>query len=191
MMDAMHEAQVARLSRLLDLRKAELDALEQQVDLTRRKNRRYNIDINVPFFDDNVDATDEPLAVLSQAITVASGTRFFCKSIEQSVSIVSEGAAFALGPIAAGFYLGFEWKVRDTGSDRAWQNRWLPQEMLYSGDVRGLQFGDSHAVVSGGADIIAEIKVFRSINGPTGAALFDVVEGFVLQMSFAGIEVPE
>jgi hypothetical protein len=185
--ERMVEAEMRRLERLLGLRKRELDELEQKADLKRPRNRRYNSDFVFPFQND--PAVDY-IYVEDGGVTINNGTRFFLKELQMGFQVTSEGATFDLGPSFMRLLFDFEWRIRDTGSDREWSNDWLPSDFLYSGDIRGLDLGKNHALLSGGSEVIISIRTTKSSAFGTGN-LFDVIEGFNLQIGLVGIEVPE
>ena len=185
--ERMVEAEMRRLERLLGLRKRELDDLEQKIDLRRPRNRRYNVDFVFAAQDDPaVEFIDNE----DRSVVINSGTRFFVKEIQMGFSLTSAGATFNLGPGFMKTVFDFQWRVRDTGSDREWSNDWLPSEFLYSGDIRGLNLGRNHALLSGGAELFASVRTTKSSVGG-GTSLFQDIESFSLQLSFVGIEVPE
>lgn len=185
--ERMMVAELRRLERALAARKKELDELEAKIDLARPRNRRYNADFSFAFVD---DATQEYIYVDEKAPTVAKGTRFFVLELELGFQIVSDGAAFNMGPTFMRNFFDFEWRVRDTGSDRDWSNDWLPSQFLFSGDVRGF-CPKSPFVCSGGADIVTSVRVTRSRDTLGEGDLFTNIEAFELQIGFVGVEVPE
>lgn len=183
--DRVETAELRRLERLLEQRRLELDELQAKADLRRPVNRRYNIDFTFPF---QADPSVDFIYTEDRSAAIAKGTRFFVKTLEMGFQITSTGATFNMGPLFMKRFFDFQWRIRDTGTDREWSNDWLPSEFLYSGDVRGLALGRNHCLVSGGTDLTASVRVTRSKNPDS---LFTSIEAFGLQIGFVGVEVPE
>ena len=94
---------------------------------------------------------------------VDRATRFYVKRIEsvlQAVGTNSDGlaATLVIPPPMRERACTFEYKVRDTGSDRNWQNDWLPYSLTLGGNLRGIGFKKAHAVLSGGAELILDCR---------------------------------
>jgi len=188
--DIMAQNERLRLERALGRLTGEIDQLEQDLDRRRPRNRRYNVDFSFLFEEFTPPDSENPLYVETRGVSVNQGTRFYAMAIEQHYAIQSRGATFNLGPIAMRQFFDFEWQVRDTGTDREWQNDWLPSDFLYSGDKNGLLVPENPALVSGGSNIDVTLKVIFSTNSGEGT-LFEDIERHLLQVSFVGIEVPE
>ncbi len=186
--ERMDEAALRRLERLLAQRKRKLDEIEKKLDLTRATNKRYNVDFSFDFEDFGLVSV--PRQETSKSVTIDRNSRFMVRSMEMNYGIVSAGATFNMGPAFMNRLFNFDFRVRDTGSDREWSNDWLPSAFLFSGDVQGLRFADNHAVVSGNSDIEVDVRVNFSENAGT-EGLFDDIEKHLLQISFVGLNLPE
>lgn len=184
----MDENEDRRIERLLNQYTKEIDDLERQMDLRTPRNRRYNVNFSFAFVEAPTPVV--PLYIDTKAAAVNKGTRFYVHSLEMHYTLQSTGATFNLGPVLARQFFDFEWKVRDTGSDREWQNTWLPSDFLYSGDFFGLLAGNAAALVSGNSNLEVDVRVTKSTNAGSGA-LFASIERHLLQVSFVGVEVPE
>ncbi len=179
----MLENEERRLERLLAQYTRELDELEKQIDLTTPRNRRYNVNFTIP-----IDVADDD--VFTQSAIVNRGTRFYAMELQAHYTVQSTGATFNLGPVLMRKFFDFEWRVRDTGSDREWSNDWLPSDFLYSGDVCGLLSQEAPALIAGNAGIEVDVRVSYSQTDGEGS-LFDDIQQHILQLSFVGVEVPE
>lgn len=189
-------AQLDALDASIAARQAEVERLEQDYAPTE-KNFRYNLTLEIPF---------EPLGVfdavprleVSKSFVVKKDTRFYVKSLEYAVTIQGTYGAFpdqvaavvTLPPAIAQFLVQFLWKVRDTGSDREWQNGYLPTGMLGSTHVNGFRFGRGHAVLSGGSEVILTLGV--QFASDAFGLIFGIsdVRAVQIQFHFVGVEVP-
>lgn len=182
------ENEQRRLERALARLTRKLDELEKQVDLTTPRNRRYNVNFNI---DPNGETSAMTDFVTTRSVVVNKGQRFYAMALESHFKIQSGGATFALGPAVMREFFDFEWRIRDTGSDREWSNDWLPSDFLYSGDMCGLLTPEAPALLGGNASIEVDIKVTRFAGGSGTGTLFETIEKYLLQVSFVGVEVPE
>jgi hypothetical protein len=181
----MQENERRRLERALERLTRELDEIEKQLDLSRPRNRRYNVNFSFDF-----DSDYTKIHPQTRSAIVNKGTRFYAMALEMYYKVQSSGATFNLGPIAMRELFDFEWKVRDTGTDRWWSNDWLPSDFLYSGDMCGLLTENAPALVSGNSAIEVDVRVTKSVSAGSGS-LFQNIEKHLLQISFVGVEVPE
>ncbi len=51
----------------------------------------------------------------------------------------------------------FNYKLRDTGNDREWQNEWLPGALLCTGNANPLSMTVSRAVLPGGSEVVCAL----------------------------------
>lgn len=217
--DQMEWNEYQRLERAIEARKKRIEALEKGAPIIRQRNFRYVLDYNFDFI---LTEPASPLAVRVVAETppaqvrsfivkseVEDGkrTHFFVKSVEASYAILASqetgdpespapGQRFFIGPDYRRNFFDFTWRVRDTGSDREWQNTSLPSELLLTGNINPLLFGNGHCMLSGGTEVLLEIVPTFSGNllsvgeGEIGfpPAITNLKSHF-LQVCFVGVEV--
>jgi hypothetical protein len=139
-------------------------------------------------------------------------TCFYVKSIEASYAVLASqqfiptpeppapsegpGQRFFVGPDYRRNFFDFTWRIRDTGSDREWQNTSLPSQLLVTGNVNPLLFGNGHCMLSGGTEVLVEITPTFSGNLLSEASgEFTVLppltafKSHALQVCFVGVEV--
>lgn len=126
---------------------------------------------------------------------VRAGTVFHCESMGVSYLVRGTAAGVAVQVNLSQFtrllLLQARFKVRDTGSDREWQNDWVPMEALLSGNVNALPFGRGRAVVSGGSSIVVSVDAMSTASAFVLSALgLSAVASHVFKFSFYGKEVP-
>lgn len=190
-----------RLNRQLDAKKQQLEALLGQnapagqfpTDFAGQHNRRYSIDLAFA-----------PGELIPQelSVTVEHGTIFRCAAIESFVRAVGtaddpysgeEVSVQATLPWSDRLrYFDYLWKIRDTGTDREWNER--PQPSLFGG---GGYFGPlwlpRRVVLGGGTTIFAEVSPIVSLATPTQSSFFQggSLNSYVVQISFIGHQVPD
>lgn len=195
---AEYERIQAEISKCEDL----VGLLEKgRVSNYKARNYRYILDFEIPYqrvgnFDDDgffLGPTNTPLLFESSTI-VKKDTKFFCTSVDCATYFT--GRAFqtntpvvlALKPYERQKYLNFEWAVRDTGSDRAWQNQFLPMSILKTNRINSLVLS-TPTVLSGGAELFVSCQINYMYFFP-GQALSEI-KNFLIQFSFSGYEVSE
>ena len=205
--------ELSKLDNLSVAEKAEYERIESEIAkceeaLTRlekgrlatyeARNYRYVLDLEIPFetlpYDDRKNPTGTPLSFETSTM-VKKDTKFFCTHLECATYAVGvfQGTqlTLALRPWLRRDYLQFDWKVRDTGSDRSWQNDFLPMGLLKTNQVNSLVLG-TPTVLSGGTEVFVEYKI-KAMNLPQFSLdrLFTEIKRFTIQMSFCGYEVFE
>jgi len=178
------EGEIAKCEKALAL-------LEQGRKATyEARNYRYVIDLDIPFEELTLDQT--PLS-FGLSATVKKDTKFFCTHMECATYAVgvSEGTQLTLAvrPWIRRSYLQFDWQVRDTGSDRSWQNNFLPMGLLKTNRVNSLVLG-TPTILSGGAEIFVDYKV-KSMSFPVFQSIFESIKKYTIQLSLCGYEVSE
>lgn len=165
-----------QLRAAIEDRRAKLEKMERGLYPTALVPRAYVVDVT----NKNASALGAPASVvdertmgevsLSGRAPVEQNTIFYCKAIQVTTLVAGSipqqpplpglPARFSLPGIfrfestsVSGPSEIFFWKVRDTGSDREWQDDWLPSSLLMSGDCNPLMAGRAHAAVSGGSEI--------------------------------------
>lgn len=176
--------EVKRLERVIEKRAKALAQLEAKAQ-QRTSPRRYVLEYDIPAGD---DALARPLT--RSFVVDRDCSRFFCQEVVTSVSVIGQitGVAnsnkFTLSPEWTGA-LDFTWRIRDTATDREWQNTPLPSYFLASGLTSPLSMPWS-TPLRPGAEVETTIVPTQS-----GAALlnFDSVTSYTVQIAFVGFEV--
>lgn len=213
-----------RLERVIASRRKRVEALEKGSPIITQRNFRYVLDFNFDFFNAKTVGHGEATATIaetppsqvrsfivkSETSDNSKRTHFFVKSIEASYAIFASqilsqtpeetvsgpGQRFFVGPDYYRNFFNFTWRIRDTGSDREWQNTNLPSELLLTGNVNPLLFGNGHAMLSGGTEVLVEIvptfsgNILSVLGGEEDIPqAITSLKSHFLQVSFAGIEV--
>jgi hypothetical protein len=123
---------------------------------------------------------------------------FLCEEIEVVCSIVGVSVAtgtpatFVVSAPWRSQFVDFYLKFRDTGSDREWQNDWIPGNFFQSANLGGLILGDEgHALVSGGSAVVVGLQVAR--NDDTIVDLtsgLEAIETVQFKVSLIGCQIP-
>lgn len=189
--------ELRRIERAVDKRKKLLEDLSSKK--RRNLNRRYVLDIpidliKVPDFDESFIASTQPIT--RSFVVDRDCTYFCCRELVYTPSIVGlfrfpspeSGTVQGKFSIPNTAYFGFNWEVRDTYSDRAWQNFPLPDLAMGSGKTSGLPVGRS-AILPAGTEVLFTLY-------PLSWAIEDTYgEGGLsptslsVQVSFVGFEV--
>ena len=193
---------LAKLTEEIAARRKKLEALEN--DIPKAAPFRYVVDFKFPYVEIR-PALTRPTDEMVQTFTVKKDTKFYLKAIEIAYTAsgptpVFAGPDISISPTLPNQYrsqvFDFQWKVRDTGSDREWQNDFLPSAMLLSGNKTGLQFFRGHSFLSGGSEVYVTMGPVFHYNGALGVdlgkytGLSSIVEAN-LQVSFIGVGVQE
>lgn len=151
-------------------------------------NRRYVLD--VPLDVVNEDVRNTP--VTRSFVVDRDCIQFCCREIVFTPFAVgtleypggnTTTGKFSLPPTS---YFWFDWQVRDTYSDRAWQNMPMPSLALASGKVSGLHLGRP-AVLPAGTEVLFTVQPLEGASAtPT---LRFTATSFSVQVSFIGFEV--
>jgi len=197
-MSALLTAQLATLEAAVADRKARVAKLEEE-SLPPWKNWRYNINFNIPFAEGVDDPTQPPKVELVESFVTKKGTRFYVRSIEFAFTVQGTVSSdmgpvpvtLGLAPAAMSTIFQFGWKVRDTGSDREWQDDFLPWSMLCSTHINGFRLGRGHCELSGGSQVLTTVGVTYS-NIALGTFLVGLASltSAQLQFNYVGVEVP-
>jgi len=177
----------------VDARRKKIEALEKRRNSVR--NFRYVLDMDFPAVGFALDRDNPPNFPPRRASAVVDrATRFYVTRIEsvlQAVGTNNSGlsATVVIPPPMRERACTFEYKVRDTGSDRNWQNDWLPYSLTLSGNLHGIGFKRAHAVLSGGAELVLDVR--GQVTAPSADFIgFTVITRWSLSFSFIGVEVP-
>lgn len=219
--DQMEWNEYQRLERAIEARRKRVEALEKGSPLVRQRNFRYVVDFNFDYtemsrFDvlgsgELVITGESPPPPQMRSFIVKSEaeaqrkTCFYVKSIEASYAVLASqgitptpgpGQRFFIGPDYRRNFFDFTWRIRDTGSDREWQNTALPSQLLVTGNVNPLLFGNGHCMLSGGTEVLVEITptfssnlLSRAINESVALSPLTAFKSHALQVCFVGVEV--
>lgn len=213
--------EMAALRADLDQRKSQIEALEKGLYGVKVRNRKYVVDIDWPYREINnippIVPTDPPSNIadnpasapyefVSAPFVVDQGTRFYVKQV--SCAVIAKGTIPGVGGAAdteanavipavfrAADYgygrINFRWKVRSTGSDRDWQNQFLPDWLLQSGSRNGLRFRRAQYCLVGGSEVTVTVAPVRATleEAVTKARLgFVDISTVRFQFAFGGVE---
>ena len=176
--------EVKRLERFIEKRAKALVHLEDKSQ-RRTAPRRYVLEFSIPA---GTGALNQPIT--RSFVVDKEAARFFCQDVVCSVSVVGEIAGVAnsnkltLSPEWTGS-LDFLWRIRDTSTDREWQNEPLPRYFMASGLTAGLNMPWS-SPLRPGAEIETTIVTTLASAGILG---FTSVLSYTLQIAFVGFEV--
>lgn len=204
--------QLARVDALSPEDKAEYERIESSIKQAEEKiglllkgrevmykarNQRYVLDLDIPFeyvdfFSSNPANPRDPLA-FETSTTIKKDTKFFCTHLECATyalgSRYSQQYTQAIRPYERPDLFAFEWMLRDTGSDRAWQNVFLPDALFMTNRINPLFMG-TPTVVSGGSEVFLNLNV-QYMKSPVIGDVLTEIKNFNVQVSLCGYEVSE
>jgi hypothetical protein len=216
--DQMEWNEYQRLERAIEARRKRIEALEKGSPLVRQRNFRYVVDFNFDYTEMSDGGNGLPPSPQTRSFIVKSEaeaqrkTCFYVKSIEASYAVLASqvitptpeppappagpGQRFFIGPDYRRNFFDFTWRIRDTGSDREWQNTALPSQLLVTGNVNPLLFGNGHCMLSGGTEVLVEItptfsgNLLSVVSGElTFSPPLTAFKSHALQVCFVGVEV--
>lgn len=189
--------EIRRIERAVDKRKKVIEDLSSKKK--RNLNRRYVLDIpielvRVPDFDESFVVNTQP--VTRSFVVDRDCVYFCCRELVYTPSVVG-----ALRPVGTDFdviqgkfsipntaYFNFNWEVRDTFTDRAWQNLPLPDLAMGSGKTSGLPVG-RFAILPAGSEVLFTLYPLSwAIEDTFGAGGLRPTS-LSIQVSFVGFEV--
>lgn len=208
---------LADLKALSPEEKEEYDRIEKEIEVYEKrlldlqnkrfekvpKNYRYVIDFNIPYRD-LLRSTGAPVPdgiryapiALSSSTTVKKNTVFYCTNLEYSLyaigsSVMTPGKQRVqrIFPTMLRYFFNFTYAIRDSGSDRAWQNDFIPFPALQSGNDSNLELPIPTSI-SGGSEVFVDLEILTMLPQPILATI-NPVSAFLLQFSFGGYEVAE
>jgi len=195
-----------RIERALARRRAQVAALEKQAARAPayavERPKRYAVEFSFEPGD---------LQEQSKSFLVDGGTRFKCLTVESNLRVVGNvrvddgGGGVLTGQsvqmtLGYGFgdaggsyrneFFSFQWAIRDTGSDREWQNEKMPDVFLMSGHLAPLWL-PIPSVVEGGSHVAVDIDpLFNRVVTPGSPdGLLATITKYIVQISFHGVEV--
>lgn len=197
--------ELRRIEGAVDKRKKVLESLSEQKNL-KVFNRRYVIDLPLTPLRKEIIRETGTAYLSDQAVTRSfvidrDCSYFYCKEIIYTPSTVGSLLDENAQPVAEGRfslantnYFWFNWEVRDTYSDRSWQNLPVPDLAMGSGKTSGLILGRP-AVLPAGTEILTTIYPFPNSfswgpqENPFGQTAQFEPTSFTVQVSFVGFEV--
>lgn len=204
--------QIARVDALSPEDKAEYERIEASIKQAEEKlallmkgrevnykarNQRYVLDLDIPFeyvdfFSPSSANPRDPLA-FETSTTIKRDTKFFCTHMECATyalgSRYGQQYTQAIRPYERPGLFVFEWMIRDTGSDRSWQNEFLPDALLMTNRLNPLMMG-TPTVVSGGSEVFLNLNV-QYMKTPVIGDVLTEIKNFSVQISLCGYEVSE
>lgn len=184
--------------------KTELQALNAEIDERERRIARYeklgllpdepNVAYVFNFTFPGVDGAAK-YAVQEQTVQIKKDTIFFAKSFSQAYTItgtradVAQAARLTLPATTRLLLLDYNFKIRDTGSDREWQNDWVPGNMLLTGNYNGFRLREGHALCSPGSEVTIQVDA-QSFGNQAFLTKVNIIQSQELQIVMAGFEVP-
>jgi hypothetical protein len=208
----------AILARQRKLEALEKQLQQRHARRFRERPKRYSIEFlfeNNSISQSNQYPIAQRLPTQQQSFTVDGGTEFFCTEVMSSMRIIGQsqvGDGFPSIPgqvvnvtvpydIAGGnvsgsaspyfrdFFLRYFWQIRDTQTDRGWQDVEQPSPFMMSGHLSSLYL-PVPARTKGGTKLAVELRPFAfDTNGPGAVNLFDSIQSIIVHMSFHGVEV--
>jgi hypothetical protein len=169
-------------------REAKVDALEKR----KRGARNFRLVVDLPLV--GVPAADTMFSPVERTALARKGTIFYVKELDFTLSVVGTAAVtggavtLVIPAPTRDLTVLFEYRIRDTGSDRDWQNKWVPGPVALGANINGLRLGTAHAVVSGGSEIVISLRAQRALStaGDLGLAS---ISSFFFQATLSGVEV--
>lgn len=177
-------------------RRDRIDALEK-----RRhgfKNYRYVLDLDLSPLETSAtlfDATPPAFPRVEGAVNVAAGTVFHVKAMEAIYSVVGvtsetgDSVTMVVPPPKREAFFTFQYRVRDTGSDREWDGGWVPGAALLGANLNVLRIGRGRAFCSGGAQIVVQVRA-QTVGTASNLGLASISR-HLLKFSFIGVEVKQ
>lgn len=133
--------------------------------------------------------------VQQQTVQVKKDTIFYVKSIGQSYTVVgkrldlAQTARLTLAETVRLQMFDFKFKIRDTGSDREWQNDWVPGQLLFTGNYNSFRMREGHALCSPGSEVTIQVDA-QCFGNPTFQSQVENITSQQLQIVLSGFEVP-
>ncbi len=179
--------EVKRLERVVEKRAKTLEQLEAKVQ-QRTIPRRYVLEYDIPTAQWQTILNRTPFT--RSFVVDKDCSRFFCQDIVCSIAAVGQidgvvnSNKLTLSMEWAEL-LDFTWRVRDTSTDREWQNEPLPRYFLASGLTSGLSLPWSAGLRPGAEIEVAVVPTWMRTTIPN----FTSVTSYTLQIAFVGYEV--
>lgn len=188
--------ELRRLDRAIDKRKKAFSALTEAKD-KRVFSRRYVLEIPISLRkvqgEFSISYTVDTQPVTRSFVVDKDCINFSCREIVYTVAGV--GTLYTgSGPTEGRFsflntsVLWFQWEVRDTYTDRAWQNLPMPDLALGSGKTSGLPLGRP-AVLLPGTEVSFTVRPLTNYGLLPIEQVGFVPTSYALQVSFVGTEV--
>jgi hypothetical protein len=187
--------ELQRLDRAIQKRTKDIEHLKSRVQL-RTSPRRYVLEYEFPSVSD-FSGSDRVLGVpiVRSFIVDRDSKRFCCQEIACSIAAVGQlqdqdtanKVSLPPGTGPRGEYpVDFTWLVRDTATDREWQNQVLPRYFLASGLTSALSLPCT-AVLSPGTELEVTLTPTQAVSLVSG--VFTSINSYAVQIAFIGFEV--
>jgi len=143
----------------------------------------------------NNQLTTTRYPVQTQTVQIRKDTLFYVKSIGHAYTVVgkrltvSQVARLTLSEMLRLQMFDYKFKIRDTGSDREWQNDWVPGSLLFTGNYNSFRMREGHALCSPGSEVSIQVDA-QCFGNPTFQSQVENIASQQLQIVLAGFEVP-
>lgn len=193
------------LQRQIEAREREIIDLEDEIRHTleyrARQPRWYNVEFD--FEAGDLEPQERSFFVSGgtyfQPYTLGSALRVSGNTaITTAPGVLGQGqvitAALPWGPLLSAnqayntrqAYFDYFWQIRDTGSDREWQNEPQPSLFMCGGGLGNIEM-PTPGTIRGGSEVFVRIIPTHSLSGAQ-LGLFDTVARYKLTISFFGLE---
>jgi hypothetical protein len=185
--DQMLLNDLARLDRAIEGRKRRRTAKPSKKPL-RCDARRYLVDVPIA-----VSSTSARMQPITRTVVIDRVCKAFrCRELVATTAaigtMVDTDVATKISLPAFSRSLSYQWQVRDTYTDREWQNAFLPDLVLASGKNGGLQLGRPAVLPAG---TLLEVTIMPIQTPTTVSYYMSGVTEYAVQLSFVGDEVYE
>lgn len=181
-----------RLDRAVKERMRLLDDLEKAAVKTRLLPMRYVLDFRIPTanppptltrsFQVRQNASLFRLRRMAQAVVLVGTTAPGVYPTQQQVRLTLPKTEAVSGAVA----LRYDWQCRDSYSDRAWSNVFLPAALVSTSMLEDTILGHDQQL-PGGTEVSMTLRI--SSVGLNPFEVFSAVSEYTLQVSFLGDEI--
>jgi len=151
--------------------------------------RRYSVETSF----DVVTFPQTPTPDVKSFVVDRDCQAFFCEEIDYTllavgtIAVTATANKITITPRIRGIVCPFLWRVRDSSSDRDWQDQALPSFLLGSGQLSGHRL-PKWAILPPGAEVQTSVEPLLTAATVAGFTA-STVQRYVVQMSFIGFEV--
>lgn len=180
--------ELRRIDRAMGETQRVLDAADKKSGL-RVIPHQYSVELSF----DVVTSPDTPTPDVKSFVIDRDCQAFFCCKISYTLLAVGEIAVTAtankitIPAKTRGLSCPFMWTVRDSSSDREWQDQPMPSFLLASGQVDGHRL-PKPAILPSGSEVQVSAQPLVTTARVVGFTV-DTVQRYIVQMSFSGFEV--
>ncbi len=179
--------ELRRLERAINARRKVIEDMGKKPTLSVTP-RRYVLD-----FAFKAPASAAALPPVTRSVVIdREAPVFYCKEMTYAVtaqgtlSVTSVGARITISPHLRDIIFPFTYKVRDSATDREWQNLPLPSTALGGGWVGGMPLSKK-AMLPAGTELSCEVNPL--VAATSVASVFSSIASYTVQITFVGFEV--